>query len=70
MTKEQLEKANEINRKIEVLRGFCYQTKFACMKLTIGEKSLDLSSFQDLKDLILGYLSDKTAVLEKQLEEL
>ena len=70
MTIEQLEKANEINRKIEVLRGFCYQPEFLCMKLTTGEKSLDLSSFQDLKDLILGYLSDKTAELEKQLEEL
>lgn len=70
MTIEQLEKANEINRKIEVLRGFRYDPEFVYMKLTIGEKSLDLSSFQDLKDLILGYLSDKTAELEKQLEEL
>ena len=71
MTIEQLEKANEINRKIENLRRFMYKSSSAYMGIAFGkEEEMSLMDFQDLKDLIHGYFSDKITELEKQLEEL
>lgn len=70
MTIERLEKANKINCKIENLRRFSYKRSLEYMGIVFGEEELSLIDFQDLKDLILGYLSDKITELEKQLEEL
>ena len=70
MTIEQLEKANEINRKIENLRRFRYKRSSEYMGIVFGEEELSLIDFPDLKDFILGYLSDKIVELKEQLEEL
>ena len=70
MTIEQLEKANKINCKIENLRRFSYKSSSGYMGIVSGLEELSLIDFPDLKDLILGYLSDKITELEKQLEEL
>lgn len=70
MTIEQLEKANEINGKIKILRRFIYKCSSGYMGITFGEEEMSLIDFPDLKDFISGYLSDKITELEKQLEEL
>lgn len=70
MTIEHLEQANEINRKISMLRHFEYKCNSSYMGIVFGEEEMSLIDFPDLKDFISGYLSDKITELEKQLEEL
>lgn len=85
MTIEQLEKANEIRDKIKKLECFkrAYQCNsepnvilakyviYPPVGDTIYKESrLALRDFPDLQDFISGYISDKIAELEKQLEEL
>ena len=70
MTIKQLEKANEINGKIKILRQFIYKRSSEYMGITFGEEEMSLIDFPDLKDFISGYFSDKITELEKQLEEL
>lgn len=69
MTIDQLEKANEINRKILTLRHFKSKCNPSYMWIVSGEEEMSLTDFPDLQDFISGYLSDKIAELEKQLEE-
>ena len=70
MTIEQLEKANKINCKMEILQRFSYKRSSEYMGIVFGEEELSLIDFPDLKDFILGYLSDKIVELKEQLEEL
>ena len=85
MTIEQLEKANEIRDKIKKLECFIKAYKCSpelnaiIAKYAIHppitepiykESRLVLREFPDLQDFISGYISDKIAELEKQLEEL
>ena len=70
MTVEQLNQANEINRKISTLRNFESKCHSSYMGITFGEDEMSLIDFPDLKDFISGYLSDKITELEKRLEEL
>ena len=85
MTIEQLEKANEIRDKIKKLECFVKAYKcssepnFILAKYVIyppvgnavyKESRIELRELPDLQDFISGYISDKIAELEKQLEEL
>lgn len=85
MTIEQLEKGNEIQGKIKKLECFVKAYKCSSEPNVIlakcviyppvgdavyKESRLALKDFPDLQDFISGYLSDKIAELEKQLEEL
>ena len=85
MTIEQLEKANEIRDKIKKLECFANAYKCSSEPNVIlakyviypqvgeaiyKESRLALRDFPDLQDFISGYISDKIAELEKQLEEL
>ena len=85
MTIEQLEKANEIRDKIKKLEDFVKaykcspETNVILAKYVIyppvgeaiyKESRLALRDFTDLQDFISGYISDKIAELEKQLEEI
>lgn len=85
MTIEQLEKANEIRDKIKNLECFVKAYKCSSELNVIlakyviypplgeaiyKESRLALRELPDLQDFISGYISDKIAELEKQLEEL
>lgn len=85
MTIEQLEQANEIRDKIKKLEEFrkafhCKQEPNVILAKYViypvagepvyKESRIALREFPDLQDFISGYLSDKIAELEKQLEEL
>ena len=85
MTIEQLEKANEIRDKIKKLECFVKAYKCSSEPNAIlakyviypqvgeaiyKESRLALRELPDLQDFISGYISDKIAELEKQLEEL
>lgn len=85
MTIEQLEKANEIRDKITKLECFVKAYKCSSEPNVIlakyviyppvgdavyKESRLALRELPDLQDFISGYISDKIAELEKQLEEL
>lgn len=85
MKVEQLELANEILDKIKKLEEFrkafhCKQEPNVILakyviypvagKPVYKESRLVLREFPDLQDFISGYLSDKIAGFEKQLEEL
>lgn len=85
MTIEQLEKANEIQDKIKKLECFLKAYKCSSEPNVIlakyviyppvgdavyRESRLALRELPDLQDFISGYISDKIAELEKQLEEL
>ena len=85
MTIEQLEKANEIRDKIKKLECFVKAYKCSSEQNVIlakyviypqvgeaiyKESRLALRELPDLQDFISGYLSDKIAELEKQLDEL
>ena len=85
MTIEQLEKANEIRDKIKKLECFVKAYKCSSEPNVIlakyviyppvgeaiyKESRLALRELPDLQDFISGYISDKIAELEKQLEEL
>lgn len=80
MTVEQLEQANEIFKKIKKLKVFkSYAPNIIASRYPVyagvgdayvNELKLNLDDFPDLQDFISGYLSDKIAELEKQLEEL
>ena len=70
MTIEQLEKANEINRKISTLKHFESKCYSSCGVIAFGEEEMSLLDFPDLMVLISSYFSDKIIEQEKQLEEL
>ena len=85
MTIEQLEKANEIRDKIKKLECFVKAYKCSSEPNVIlakyviyppvgdavyKESRLALRELPDLQDFISGYISDKIAELEKQLEAL
>ena len=85
MTNEKLEKANEIRDKSKKMEEFrkafhCKQEPNVILAKCViypvagetvyKESRFALREFPDLQDFISGYLSDKTAELEKQLEEL
>ena len=85
MTIEQLEKANEIQDKIKKLECFSKAYKCSSEPNVIlakyviyppvgnavyKESRLVLKEFPDLQDFISGYISDRIAELEKQLEEI
>ena len=85
MAIEQLEKANEIRDKIKKLECFVKAYKCSSEPNVIlakyviypqvgeaiyKESRLSLRELPDLQDFISGYISDKIAELEKQLEEL
>ena len=73
MTIEQLEQANEIYEKINIIQRFQDEQNKNCMlswKIVVGVYTFDLYDFVDLKVMIQNYTSNKIAELEKQLEEL
>lgn len=73
MTILQLEQANEINRKILILRHIKFELNTSYIWIVFGkEKEIEMSlmDFSDLRDFISGYISDKIVELEKRLEEL
>lgn len=85
MTIQELEKANEIRDKIKKLECFVKAYKCSSEPNVIlakyviyppvgdavyKESRLALRELPDLQDFISGYVSDKIAELEKQLEEL
>ena len=85
MTIEQLEKANNILRRINELKDFRnafigrenettlnaeVYALIGCNNITHRESSINLKDFPEIQDFVSGYLNDKITELEKQLEEL
>lgn len=73
MTIEQLEKANEIHKKLSALQDFLdEQNKHLGQdwRLNMGGIEIDLKDIPGIKGVIQNYASDKITELEKQLEEL
>lgn len=73
MTIEQLEKANEIHKKLSALQDFLdEQSKHLGQdwSLNMGGIEIDLKDIPEIKTVIQNYTSDKITELEKQLEEL
>ena len=73
MTIEQLEKANEIHKKIGALQDFLdEQNKHLGQdwRLNMGGIEIDLKDMPGIKAVLQNYASDKITELKKQLEEL
>lgn len=82
MTIEQLNKANEIKNKIDTLKEFqmvlntgiiscvTYELKPYSDKVEPKITHLDIHDNRNISDVIGGYVTDRIAELEKQLEEL
>ena len=73
MTIEQLNKANEIYKELNVLQDFLdEQSKHLGQdwSLNMGGIEIDLKDIPEIKTVIQNYTSDKITELEKQLEEL
>lgn len=73
MTIEQLNKANEIYKKLNVLQDFLDEQNKHCLSewiLNFGDIEFDLRHVTGIKAVICDFTSDKITELEKQLEEL
>lgn len=82
MTIEQLNKANEIKNKIDTLKELqmvintgiiscvTYELKPYSDKVEPKIVHLDIHDNRNISDVIGGYVTDRIAELEKQLEEL
>lgn len=73
MTIEQLKKANEIYKELNVLQDFMDEQNKHCLsewRLNFGDIEFDLRHVTGIKAVICDFTSDKITELEKQLEEL
>ena len=73
MTIEQLEKANEIYKELNVLQDFLDEQNKHCLSewvLNFEDVEFDLRHVMGIKAAICDFTSNKITELEKQLEEL
>lgn len=73
MTIEQLDKANEIYKELNVLQDFLDEQNKHCLSewvLNFGDIEFDLRHVTGIKAVISDFTSNKITELEKQLEEL
>lgn len=73
MTIEQLNKANEIYKELNVLQDFLDEQNKHCLSewvLNFGDIEFDLRHVTGIKAVISDFTSNKITELEKQLEEL
>ena len=73
MTIEQLNKANEIYKELNVLQDFLDEQNKHCLSewvLNFGDIEFDLRHVTGITAVIRDFTSNKITELEKQLEEL